>query len=81
MQPNLHMQPVVQPVLQPEQPVLQPVVQTVVTFRVSHRRREMYCGHPRLCVCMSVSVCLSAAACLHYCTEPDVTRGVAGDAP
>jgi len=29
----------------------------------------MYCGHPRLCVCLSV------AACLHYCTDPDVTWG------
>jgi len=41
----------------------------------------MYCGHPRLCVCMCVclpvcvSVCLCAAACLHYCTDPDVTWG------
>jgi len=35
----------------------------------------MYCGHPRLCVCLSVcvSVCVSAAACLHYCKDPDVT--------
>jgi len=33
----------------------------------------MYCGHARLCVC--VSVCLSAAACPHYCTDPDVTWG------
>jgi len=41
----------------------------VVTFRVSHRRREMYCGHSRLCVC------LSTAACLHYCTDPDVIWG------
>ena len=39
----------------------------VITFRVSHRRREMYCGHARLCVC------LSTAACLHYCTDADVT--------
>jgi len=31
----------------------------LVTFRVSRRPREMYCGHARLCVC------LSAAACLH----------------
>jgi len=23
------------------------------TFRVSRRRREMYCGHARLCVCLS----------------------------
>jgi len=45
---------------------------TFVTFRVSRRRREMYCGHARL----SVSVCLSAAACLHYGTEPDVTWGI-----
>jgi len=43
----------------------------IITFRVSRRRREMYCGHPRLCVCL----CLSAAACLHYCTDPDVTWG------
>ena len=35
--------------------------------RESYRPREMYCGHARLCVC------LSAAACLHYCTDPDVT--------
>jgi len=42
----------------------------VITFRVSRRPREMYCGHARLCVCLSV--CLSAAACPHYCTDPDV---------
>ena len=41
----------------------------IITFRVSRRRREMYCGHPRLCVC------LSAAACPHCCTDPDVTWG------
>ena len=29
----------------------------------------MYCGHTRLCVC------LSAAACPHYCTDPDVSWG------
>ena len=28
-----------------------------------------------------VSVCLSAAECLHYCTDPDVTWGVIWDAP
>jgi len=44
-----------------------------VTFRVSRRPREMYCGHARLCVCMSV--CLSAAACPRYCRDPDVTWG------
>ena len=43
----------------------------VITFRVSRRRREMYCGHARLCV----RVCVSAVACLHYCTDPDVTWG------
>jgi len=30
----------------------------IVTFRVSCRRREMYCGHARLCVCVCLSVCL-----------------------
>jgi len=32
------------------------------TFRVSRRRRKMYCGHACLCVCASVcdvSVCVS----------------------
>ena len=43
----------------------------IITFHVSCRRHEMYCGHARLCVC--VSICLSAAACLHYWTDPDVT--------
>ena len=33
----------------------------IITFRVSRRRRGMYCGHARLCVCLSVClrVCLS----------------------
>jgi len=39
----------------------------IIRFRVSRRRREMYCGHARLCVC------LSAAACPHYCRDTDVT--------
>jgi len=26
----------------------------IITFRVSRRRRETYCGHARLCVCLSV---------------------------
>ena len=32
-----------------------------ITFCVSRRRRKMYCGHARLCVCLCVclSVCLS----------------------
>ena len=51
----------------------------IITFHMSRRRRETYCGHARLCVC--VSVCLSAATCLHYCTDPDVTWGVVGNAP
>jgi len=36
---------------------------------------EMYSGHARL------SVYLSAAACPHYCTDPDVTWGNIGGAP
>jgi len=35
----------------------------VIIFRVRRRRREMYIGHAHLCVCLSV------AACQHYCTE------------
>jgi len=35
----------------------------LVTFRVSRRRREMYCGHAHLCVC--VCVCLSVCPRLH----------------
>jgi len=50
-------------------------IDKVITFRVSRRRRKMYCGHPRLCVCLCLYVCLSAAACLQYCTDPDVTWG------
>jgi len=30
----------------------------IITFRVICRRREMYCGHTRLCVSVCVSVCL-----------------------
>ena len=41
----------------------------VVTFCVSRRQRKMYCGHMRLCVC------LSAAVRPHYCMDPDVTLG------
>ena len=38
----------------------------VVTFRVSHRRREMYCGHERVCVC----VCVCVSICLFVCPRP-----------
>jgi len=34
-----------------------------------------------VCVCVCLSVCLSAAACPQYCTDPNVTGGVVGDAP
>jgi len=40
---------------------------------MSRRQREMYCGHVHLCLCLSV--CLSVAACPHYCMDPDVTWG------
>ena len=43
------------------------------TFCMSCRRCKMYCGHARLCVCLSV--CLSAAVCPRNCTDPDVTWG------
>ena len=33
--------------------------QFLITFYVSRRRRKMYCGHARLCVCVCLSVCLS----------------------
>jgi len=42
-----------------------------ITFCVSRRRRKMYCGHARLCVC--VCACLSAAVRPHYCMDPHVT--------
>jgi len=48
----------------------------VVTFRVGRRRREMYCGHARLCVCLCVCVCVCPRPhAIHYCTDPDVTWG------
>ena len=40
---------------------------------ILRRWRKMYCGHARLCVC--VSVCMSVAVRPHYCTDPDVTWG------
>jgi len=44
-----------------------------IAFRVTHSRGDMYIGHGRMCVC--VSVCLSLAAFPHYCMDPDVTWG------
>ena len=41
----------------------------VITFCLSRRRRKMYCGHARLCVC------LPAAVRPHCCTDPDVIWG------
>jgi len=42
---------------------------TLIASRVRHRRGEMYVGHGRLCVCLSL------AAFSHYCMDPDVSRG------
>jgi len=41
----------------------------VITFRVRRSRGEIYIGHGRLCVCLSL------AAFPHYCTDPDVSWG------
>jgi len=41
----------------------------IITTLCESRRREMYSGHDRLCVCRSL------AAFPHYCTDPDVTWG------
>jgi len=38
------------------------VICGIITFCVSRRRRKMYCGHTRLCVCVSV--------CLSVCPRP-----------
>jgi len=48
-----------------------------ITFRVMRGQGDMYIGHGRLWVCVSVclSVCPSLAAFPHYCTDPDVTWG------
>jgi len=51
------------------------------TFCVSRKRREMYRGHARLCVCLPVCVSVRGRMPTHYCTDPDVTWGVVGDAP
>jgi len=41
-----------------------------ITFRVSRRPREMYCGHARLCVCVSVRGRMPTLL-----LDPDVTWG------
>jgi len=43
----------------------------LITFRVSRRPREMYCGHARLCVCLSA--CPRPHAYMPTCKDPDVT--------
>ena len=48
-------------------------VHTVVTFCVSRGRRKMYCGHARLCVCLSV--CPWPYAHTTARTRMDVTWG------
>jgi len=76
----LHLNPPttsVRPSFEAQAIMLAATAAAVITFRVSRRPLEMYCGHPRLCVwrtdTQTVFVCLSAAACLHYCTDSDVT--------
>jgi len=34
-------------------------------FALSRRRREMYCGHTRLCMCVCLSVCGHMPTLLH----------------
>ena len=49
----------------------------LVTFRVRRSRGEMYIGHDRLCVCVSLclSMCLSVPRRIptQYCMDPDVS--------
>jgi len=39
---------------------------TFITVRVGRSRGDVYIGHGRQCVCLSL------AAFTHYCTDPDV---------
>jgi len=48
----------------------------IITFRLSRRPREMYCGHARLSVCLSVRGRMPTL--LH---GPGCNLGVVGDAP
>ena len=54
-------------------------LQTPVSTRTCYISRESKTTRnvlwSRASVCVSVCVCLSAAACLQYCTDPDVTWG------
>ena len=43
-----------------------PSLANFITFCVSRRRRKMYCGHARLCVCVCVCLCV----CLSVCPRP-----------
>jgi len=52
--------------------VLDNVCLMFITFRVSRRRREVYIGHARRCVCLSL------ASLPHYCTDSDVTWRMVG---
>jgi len=47
----------------------------LITFSMRHSRGEMYIGHGRLCVCLSL------AALPHYCMDPDVTWGNGRECP
>jgi len=47
-------------------PMLVLLAKEIITFCVSRRRRKMYCGHARLCVCLSVCLCV----CLSVCPRP-----------
>ena len=46
----------------------------LIRFRRSRRRREIYCGHARLCACVRLSVCLSVRSRMEL-------GGLVGDAP
>ena len=69
--------------------VLTTVSSYMCLFRVSgvsRKRREMYCSHARLCVCVCDSVCVCVCLSVHgriptLLHRPDVTWGVVGDAP
>jgi len=49
---------------------------------VSRKRREMYCGHPRLCVCLSVCLCDRLRPHAYTIARTwMLLGGVVGDAP